>query len=166
MDCSKLAVDKLQRFWRLSATERRLLLRAMVLLPLTGVALRLVGFRCWQAALARLAPAGARLSDDPCQDSLERACVTARMVQAAERHGLGRPNCLRQSMVLWCLLCRQGVAAELRVGGRKQDGRFEAHAWVEHRGVALNDREELRQHYAPFQGSLAAASRRVRTEPQ
>ncbi len=152
MDCSKLAVDRLQRFWRLSAAERSLLLRAMVLLPLTGVALRLVGFRCWQAALARLAP--------------ERACVTARMVQAAERHGLGRPNCLRQSIVLWCLLRRQGVAAELRVGGRKQDGRFEAHAWVEHRGVALNDREELRQHYAPFQGSLAAASRRVRTEPQ
>lgn len=166
MDCSKLAVDRLQRFWRLSAAERRLLLRAMVLLPLTGVALRLVGFRCWQAALARLAPAGTRLSDDPSQDSLERACVTARMVQAAERHGLGRPNCLRQSIVLWCLLRRQGVAAELRVGGRKQDGRFEAHAWVEHRGVALNDREELRQHYAPFQGSLAAASRRVRTEPQ
>lgn len=159
-------MDRWRRFWRLSASERGLLLRAMVLLPLTGVALRLMGFRRWQAALARLAPAARLLSDDPSQDSLEQACVIAHMVQAAERHGLGRPNCLRQSMVLWWLLRRQGVAAELRVGGRKQDGRFEAHAWVEHRGVVLNDREELRQHYAPFQGSLAAASRRVGIEPQ
>src|SRR5207245_11453867 len=97
MDCSKLAVDKLQRFWRLSAAERRLLLRAMVLLPLTGVALRLVGFRCWQAGLARLGPAGTRLSVDPSRDSFERACVTLCMVLVEQRHGVAYANLVGQA---------------------------------------------------------------------
>lgn len=42
---------------------------------------------------------------------------------------------LRRSLVLWALLERAGVATELRLGFRKTDGVFEAHAWVELDGV-------------------------------
>lgn len=147
-------MNKWRRFWRLSGLERGVLLRALLLLPLTTVALRLLGFRRWQATLARLAPvaetAGAGLSEA----SIERAQCVARMVQAASREGPSRGNCLERSVVLWWLLRRQGIAGELRIGARKQAGRFEAHAWVEFAGGVLNDAEDVHQQYAPFGRSI------------
>ena len=38
----------------------------------------------------------------------------------------------------------------MRIGTRKTGQKFEAHAWVECDGVALNEPEELHKHYAAF----------------
>jgi Transglutaminase-like superfamily len=38
----------------------------------------------------------------------------------------------------------------VRIGTRKSEEKFEAHAWVERDGVALNEPEEPHQHYAAF----------------
>lgn len=38
----------------------------------------------------------------------------------------------------------------MRIGTRKSEEKFEAHAWVECDGVALNEAEEPHQHYAAF----------------
>jgi len=127
----------------------------MVLLPITAAALRLLGFRRWQSALARLGTREQTRPGDPPGAPLERAYLTARMVRTAECHGLSRPNCLHQSLVLWWLLRRQGIACELRLGVRKQHGSVEAHAWVEHNGAVLNDNGNVRQHFVPFETTLA-----------
>lgn len=132
------------------------------MLAATSVALRLVGFRRWQGVLERLAPARPASSEVPSQLSLDRASRTARMVLAAERNALDRPNCLKRSLVLWWLLRRQRLAADLRIGARKQSGRLEAHSWVEHCGVVLNDSDDVHEHFAPFDGSITMAS----AEPQ
>ena len=50
---------------------------------------------------------------------------------------------------------RRGIAAELRVGARKDAGRFEAHAWVESSGVVLNDTSESHLHFVPFDGPVS-----------
>jgi len=141
------------RFWRLPARERVFFLRAAVLLPLTAAGLRLVGFRRWQAVLARLSSSVRR---PPRGDSWELARSAARMVEAANRHGLARCSCLEKSVVLWWLLRREAIACELRIGVRKQADHFEAHAWVEHRSAVLNDAEDVHRHYTAFKGSLAA----------
>ncbi|MBS1842021.1 MAG: lasso peptide biosynthesis B2 protein, partial [Acidobacteria bacterium] len=78
----------------------------------------------------------------------ERVALTARMVRAAARHGLGNPSCLEESLVLAYLLRRQGIEAQLRIGVKKNIPKFEAHAWVECDGVALNETEALHDHYA------------------
>jgi len=77
------------------------------------------------------------------------------MVYAAERHGLFRPTCLALSLTLWWLLERQGIESHLRVGIRKEGGKFEAHAWVERDGAALNEPEQQHHHYAAFDGALS-----------
>lgn len=152
-----------RRFWRLSRLERLMLLRAMLLLPMASLALRLAGFRRLQAVLVRLSPVAPKFSREP---AAERAALTARIVGAAARHGLGRPNCLRQSLVLWWLLRRQGISAELRIGVRKTGQVLEAHAWVEHEGAPINEEEDLHEYYAPLEGPLAAASRGAGTQPR
>jgi len=146
-----------ERFRRFSALERparSLFLRAIVLLPLVALSLRWRGFRATQAALQRF------LSNDNQQTdaALVRKVVpvTARMVNAADRHGLVHPSCLAKSLTLWWLLGRQGISSCLRIGIRKKEERFEAHAWVERDGTALNEPDEHHHHYAAFDAAFSS----------
>jgi len=78
------------------------------------------------------------------------------MVRAAARNGLGNPSCLEESLVLAHLLRRQGIEAQLRIGVKKDAPKFEAHAWVECAGTALNETEALHDHYAPFEAEFTS----------
>jgi hypothetical protein len=73
------------------------------------------------------------------------------MVSVASRYSPAWTNCLRQSLVLWYLLRRQGIASELHLGVRREAGEFQAHAWVEFGGLTLNDGQDVRRRYAAFE---------------
>ena len=73
------------------------------------------------------------------------------MVRAALRYSLARFTCLEESLALWYLLRKQGIPACLRIGVRNENGKFEAHAWVEHGGQALSQDDAMHQHYAAFE---------------
>lgn len=143
-------------FWRLSGYARGLVLEAAAALLATWLGLRLAGFRRWKAVLAWLAPDMPDVGGASDPALVESARKIARLQQAAARHLFFRANCLEQSLALWWLLRRRGIAAELRVGARKDAGRFEAHAWVELDGAILNDTGEEHLHFVPFDGPLAA----------
>jgi len=78
------------------------------------------------------------------------------MVCAAASYGVGRPTCLEQSLALWWLLGRQGIESSVRIGAHKTAGRFQAHAWVEYDGAAVNEGDELHRHYAVFDATFPA----------
>lgn len=146
-----------ERFRRFSALERpaqELFLRAAALLPLVTFSLRCRGFRATQATLNLL------LSDTrperPSADLKKYAALAARMVNAADACGLVHPSCLAKSLTLWWLLARQGIPSHLRIGIRKEKGKFEAHAWVERDGAALNEPDEHHQHYAVFDAAFSS----------
>jgi hypothetical protein len=143
------------RVWRLSSAERWLLAQALVLLPLTALALWVVGFRRWQSALARLTPRGTGPKGDEAV-LIAEGRAAARLVDAAARHGPYRATCLRRSLVLWWLLRRRGTACDLRIGVRKEAGQLQAHAWVEYRGVVLNDWADVSGRYASFNRAIIA----------
>jgi len=162
MDCSKSSQQMWEQLRRFNALERRargLFLRAAVLLPLIGFGLRFCGFRKTQALLERFLSSPDRLSEPA---ALECTEWTVRMVRAAVRHGVGHPTCLEESLALWWLLGRQGIASELRIGVRKQNQKFEAHAWVERHRTALNEPEALHEHYAAFDAALSTTPREPR----
>jgi len=122
---------------------------AIVLLPLVGASLRLRGYKRtheWlQARRARRS-----LSLPQTASSTNIVETTCRMVRAAVRHGLPGASCLDESLTLWHLLRLQGISATMRIGVRKQADPFEAHAWVEYEGTALNQPEEAHRHIFPF----------------
>ena len=137
------------KFSRLTPFERVFFLRAMLLLTVTGIGLRVVSFRRIQDLLgtSKLAPAKAQSP----VESAAQARLTARIVAAAARHGPYRANCLPTSLVLRYLLLSQGIQADFRVGVRKaESGGLDAHAWVEHAGKPLIDRSDVHQRFAPF----------------
>jgi Transglutaminase-like superfamily len=110
------------------------------------MSLRVRGFRKTQNWLQSRLSSNTRNMER--SETEEDVMVTARMVRAAARHGIGRPTCLEESLALWWLLGRRGIAAELRIGVRKTGEKFEAHAWVEHECRALNEAEAPHWHYA------------------
>ncbi|MBZ5696731.1 MAG: lasso peptide biosynthesis B2 protein [Acidobacteriia bacterium] len=144
------------RFWRLSGRARGVALEAAAALTATYMGLRLGGFRRWKAALAWFVPAAAGPAIPLNRAKIDSAREIARLEQAVARHLFFRANCLESSLVLWWLLERRGIAAELRIGVRKDAGNFEAHAWVESGGAVLNDPGEAHRHFVPFEGSIAS----------
>ncbi len=134
-------------FRRLSPAERRTFFQAAALLPLSVVGLKVVGFRRWQGALARLEPAQPPRADTR---AVERVRATARMVELAASRGLSNPTCLPRALVLRLLLRRQGLDARVRIGVRKQGDGLDAHAWVEYQGIVVNDGADVGARFAAF----------------
>jgi hypothetical protein len=138
-----------QTFSRLTRAERRVALEAALGLTATWVALRITGFQRWKKVLGSLACR--KTTDTPATEvSINEITNVVRMEEAAARNLFFDTNCLEQSLVRWWLLQKRGVAADLLIGARKDADRFEAHAWVEFAGAALNSAGEDHLHFVPF----------------
>jgi hypothetical protein len=145
--------EPFRQYRALDSEARKMFRRAAVLLPLVGASLRLRGYKRTQewlhARWVRRNPALPQTTSS--KDIVEKTC---RMVRAAVRYGLPGASCLEASLTLWYLLRLQGISASVRIGVRKHTGRFEAHAWVEYEGAALNQPEEVHRHFVPFDGEF------------
>ena len=130
---------------RLKPTDRLLLLQITVALPLIALALSVCGFKRTYLGLSRLAGSG-RASGDP---EMYKGQVKL-WVRFVKQRGLFRGNCLSRSLVAWWLLRRRGMEVDLRIGTCKHSGEFQAHAWIEHRGLPVNAGPRVREHYATF----------------
>jgi len=146
--------EKLQRFSALEWSTQKLFLRAAVLLPMVALSLRWRGFRGTQSTLQKSLSNG--IPELDLGQVNKQLALTAHMVNAADRHGLVHPSCLAKSLALWWLLGRQGISSHLRIGIRKENEKFEAHAWVERDGTALNEPEEHHHHYAAFDAAFSS----------
>jgi hypothetical protein len=75
----------------------------------------------------------------------------AQMVAVACRLHPLRSSCLPRTIVLWSLLRRRGIDADVRIGASNNSrGEFQAHAWLEWNGEVLNDAAEVGSQYLPF----------------
>ena len=146
-DWSRFKVSRAQRFFQLSTSEKWMLVQALLLLPLCAVVLRLGGVR-------RLVPASGEsfpTAFSPDQGiAMQQARATARMVSLAARYGPYRATCLKQSMVTLWLLWHQGIPCHVRIGVRRESNPFQAHAWVEYQGEALNEGSDIHERFVPF----------------
>jgi hypothetical protein len=147
-------LNRVQKFARLSWAERWLLIRACMMLLLTVVALRLVGFRRWYAVLARRGPNRESVPGQQAEILVEKACATIQRMAAVAAQGRHHANCLERSLVLWWLLRRLGIASDLRIGLHRDADRLEAHAWVEHGGLALNEADDVQARFAAFDRAI------------
>lgn len=123
-----------QRYRALPPAERAVAWRLALLLPLIDLSLRLFGFQRTWGWLARRAPApGVAVVGDE--------LPAARLAALARTVGARSPwptTCLRQALALWWLLRRRGHAAQLKIGVIRRESPFQAHAWVELDGVAMD----------------------------
>jgi hypothetical protein len=64
----------------------------------------------------------------------------------------GRARCLEQSLTLYLLLRRRGIAARYCQGAQPYP--FQAHAWIEYQGEVINDVPEHAASFARFPEQL------------
>ncbi len=149
--CRLLMWERFRRFNVLDREARKLFFRAAALLPFVGLSLRIRGYKKTQAWLQKRLEKRDLTTLAAPGELVDKTC---RMVRAAGNHGLTRCTCLEESLALWYLLGGQNISSRIRIGVRRQAGKFEAHAWVEYQGAALNQSEELHRHYAPFESEF------------
>ena len=131
-----------------SKSDRGLLMSAACLLPVVAASLKTVGLQRTQSWLAGNALAPMRPATEQARADVRRA---VQIVAAAYRLHPVRSSCLPRTVVLWSLLQRQGIGAEVRIGVRyNTQGQFESHAWLEWNGEVLNDAADVAGQYLPF----------------
>ena len=136
--------------WRaLPGDERRLLVQLAVLLPVIGGALRWFGLRRTYRLLGG-AERPAASDTDGAEDSQTTAQRLVRLASIASRHGPYGATCLPQSLTVWWLLRRRGLAAELRIGVGKAEEHVRAHAWVELAGRAINNPPSIAEEFVAY----------------
>ena len=139
---------KAETWHSLSKSDRALVIKAMFLLPIVATSLKTVGLRRTQSWLTRNSLGPILPPTEQTRANVRRA---AQMVAVACRRHPLRSNCLPRTIVLWSLLRRRGIDADVRIGVRcDTEGAVKAHAWLEWNGEVLNDAADVARQYLPF----------------
>ena len=139
---------KAETWHSLSKSDRALVIRAMFLLPIVAASLKTVGLRRTQSWLIRNSLGPMVPPTEQTRADVRRA---VHIVAAAYRLHPLPSSCLPRTVVLWSLLQRRGIGADVRIGVRyNTQGQFESHAWLEWNGEVLNDAADVARQYLPF----------------
>lgn len=135
-------ISAYRKFFRLSGTDRLVVLKTTIGLPAMAVGLRLTSYARLQALLGRPGTSG--------RD--ERAAEVALLVHRVAKNHPYRANCLKRSLTLLWILGTEGIDCEIEFGVRPaRNGTAPAfHAWVTKNGEVLNDRPDVASEYLPF----------------
>ena len=101
----------------------------------------------------------------PPEMQVETAKETAFALAVAIRLGPWKPQCLTRSLALAWLLRWRGIPFVIRIGvprgttmGREGEPvSISAHAWVEHAGIVLNDRQDVALQFSAFDTGSGSA---------
>lgn len=131
--------NKFNKLIALSLDEWWLMLNAMFLLPVVTLMLIIFGFkRCQRYMLHFINTESIHVKS--CDSQEERIRIIYRMVNIVMKHGTYSANCLKHSLILWWLLAKNGIEAEIIFGVENSlDKKFNAHAWVRCHGKDLFD---------------------------
>ena len=142
----------------LSWRDRGLLVETFAIVSMLPLVLRIVRVQRLTGTLGRSLDGG---QPDDVRVDEPRARQIARIVAMASRHTPFANTCLHRSVTLWWVLGRRGLDSQLKMGARLHDGRLDAHAWVEHFGIVVNDDPEVTGSYTALSGVTAKTLKRA-----
>ncbi len=139
----------MRRRWRriraMKSDQLRVVGTSLVLLPAIQLMLRARGLKRSAAYLAQRSDRPAGTSD------IATATSMAEAVSVVAGRKMVGALCLGRSLLLWFLLRRRGMDAELVIGADAATGDdWEAHAWVELDSRPVNDVADVRRRYGSF----------------
>ncbi len=127
-------LHKLHKFIFLKNSDRQLLLLATLTLIIIRLGLWLLPWKVLYAGIRKFAP----ISPDLAQPDNFAWYRVVKAVNRASKLMLIEPKCLARALTTQILLIRQGYGSELCIGvAKNQEGKFEAHAWVENEGKII-----------------------------
>lgn len=134
----------------------------LLLLPAVAVGLRFFGFKRTYDWLGHISTRSISKSLSPEKTGMLARHVAAKVIRINRTLSLYQASCLPESLCLWWLLRRQGVAVVFRLGVRTITGPFESHAWVEYEGDVINDMEDVNQIFEPMDVPIVGSETKTR----
>jgi hypothetical protein len=136
-------MNRIHKFFRLSAQNQLLLLKSFFVLAAIRAGLSLLPFQTLRQLLRFFTPAPSAFTE---QDPAAMLRVSY-AVKTISRYIPGA-SCLTQALAAHMLLARIGQPAALRIGvARSEEGKFQAHAWVESQGrIVVGKLPDLRRY--------------------
>ena len=132
-------IRRLRNFFRISGSDRQLLVMSLILLATIRLGLWLLPFRTLLKVLAKIShPSNAQITNSVTAGKIVWT------VNAASRYMPG-VMCLARALTTQVIMGRYGLSGQLRIGVAKTErGKLEAHAWVEYQGrVAIGNLQDL-----------------------
>lgn len=127
--------------------EFRILLYALVLLPIVTWAGRLLGYRVAKRLVACLMPFHSA-RPGKIGDQLAQASMMTQLVAVAAERSFSSVPCWIRALVLYRLLQRKRIRSEIRFGALRSAKSIDAHAWVEVNGHVFDPSGKLDEFYA------------------
>ena len=121
----------MRKFLNLTASDRQLLVKAMLLLAMIRLGLWLLPFQTCRQLLAKLKSLPVKLPSE--QVSVNQVVWAVKIVSRK----IPGTKCLARALATQILLQRYGHNADLRIGVSKGMQGLEAHAWVESQGKVV-----------------------------
>jgi hypothetical protein len=137
---------RLRTLLSFSARDWLLFIQAWSLLLIVDIALRTLPFRKVQHWIASAHPMKGA-NEDQALTAIQRSSL---FLDRAARYHLYPMTCLRRALGLHWLLSKQGIHADLHFGVRREQGKLQAHAWLEYKGQPIDARDALPQQYMPL----------------
>lgn len=126
----------LRRWLALESRDRGIFLLLLFGLPAINLSLSARGFKRTARTVEKLSrPRTGFRTATP--EDVHRSRRLARLAAIAGRRGPVTALCLPQALFVYGYLRRRGLRPEVRLGSRRRQDRFEAHAWVELEGESL-----------------------------
>lgn len=129
-------------------------LKFALLVPFVHLYMKIFGFNHTLSLLKKFVPKDS--TPTPIEGKVKfSASIVRRIARRVREHSPLPGTCLSRSLALWLQLQRMGIETELYIGidPRNQSKKFEAHAWIEYAGQALNAGRFVRQRYVAFEKS-------------
>lgn len=134
-------------FRSLSWPARYLLLRVVLLVAVMRLGLAFFSFRAWRRFVLHVA--SLLQTTQPTSSKQQQRLLWA--VETAASGLLADRACLTQAMAAEWLLARRGLVTHLQIGVAKgEDGRLQAHAWLEQDGRILIGGSDSPQQFTPL----------------
>ena len=118
-------------------------LQFILLIPLVATSLKLLGIHF----TVNLFCNPKKFKRVPLVDNLQNARLILRALKQAVKTSKYNGSCLSRSIVLQRLLQNSGISSDIKIGVRKIDKEFKAHAWVDHQEGPLNAGAKVRMRY-------------------
>ncbi len=140
-------MQRLRKFLHLNQRDCRLLVNAAILLGTIRLGLWLLPFQTLRRLLARMTQTATELQQ-PNQASVGRVVWA---VEVVSRYTPGGVKCLARALATQVLLGRRGHLTQLRIGvAKNEEGKLEAHAWVESQGKVVIGRLRDLSRFTPL----------------
>ena len=148
---------RLARLRRSLARATDLKLSEWVDIARAGLLLTRVGWALAREPLpevVRWATCGTDHGQGDAVETREIVFDSEKAVRRAARFHLVEMKCLPRALALTKMLAARGIAVDLKLGVRRENGVFAGHAWVEWNGEVVNESAPVTASYAPLDHSL------------